>query len=289
MKNLYKIKYFLSFIFLCGISLTSKAFSKSDSLYAAGEYFEASIEYERLVFYAQNRHEANFYKYKKSLCYKNMGEFQDAVDELRQIYVYNVKDSLFCLVSYELSLCNLLEGNSLEALAKIDDYFHRSQDSSSFCFFLPIKIIALNNTLHWDEAYDCFLQLIDMQQFSTEKKQEIIGEVNELYKEKNIPRIRSEKKAKNWSRVIPGAGQVYAGSFGEGVLNLLINVTVLAFAGVEMYNHFYITGYLAGLGFFNKTYHGGIKRAGDLAILKNKKLIAEFNHKINQCILLEMQ
>ncbi|MEZ5199231.1 MAG: hypothetical protein R2764_23450, partial [Bacteroidales bacterium] len=77
-------------------------------------------------------------------------------------------------------------------------------------------------------------------------------------------------KAENWSRFIPGTGQIYAGRAGEGTVNFLINASVLTFAGFQVYNGFYITGYLAGLGFFNKTYHGGIKRAGVLASYKNQ-------------------
>jgi hypothetical protein len=46
---------------------------------------------------------------------------------------------------------------------------------------------------------------------------------------------------------------------------------------------------LAGLGFFNKTYHGGIKRAGVLASEKNKELITNFNQKVNGVILSDFE
>src|SRR6056297_2440572 len=65
------INFFFSFMFLCGTFLNSSAsLSKSDSLYASGNYFEASIEYERLIFRSKDLTDINFYKYKKALCYK---------------------------------------------------------------------------------------------------------------------------------------------------------------------------------------------------------------------------
>ena len=108
--------------------------------------------------------------------------------------------------------------------------------------------------------------------------------VDNLYQRKNLPHIRSAKKAENWSRFIPGSGQIYAGKAGEGIVNFLINASLLAFSAHQAINGFYITGYLAGLGFFNKTYQGGIKRSGILATQKNKDLMVNFNSRINETI-----
>jgi hypothetical protein len=123
-----------------------------------------------------------------------------------------------------------------------------------------------------------------MQNFAPEKEAEMQQMVNNLYSRRNLPRIRSIKKAENWSRFLPGSGQIYAGKTGEGIVNFLLNASILAFSAQQAYNGFYITGYLAGLGFFNKTYQGGIKRSGILASQKNKELIVNFNSGINATI-----
>lgn len=282
----YIIKYFFSFIFLCGIFLTSSASTlKSDSLYASGKYFEASVEYERLIFQAENQENLNYYRYRKALCYKKMKQFDLALNELQPIYFPNPEDSLYRLVCYEQSLCYYLNGEPARALWKTDEYFHRSADSASFRFFMPVKILSLNETFQWDEAKKCFLEYINMQHFSSVQKTEMEKAVTDLYGKKSRPHIKSSEKAENLSRFIPGSGQIYAGNTGEGIVNLLINASVLTFAGVQVFNGFYITGYLAGLGFFNKTYHGGIKRAGVLASQRNKKSLVDFDHKIYQLIL----
>lgn len=249
-------------------------------MFREGKYFVAAIEYERLIFRSGNVVEINFLKYKKALCYKQLSQFDKALDELQTIYFSNPGDSLYLPVCYEQSLCYYHVGEPARALWKIDEYIHRSNDSLSLYYFAPLKILFLNKLHRWEEAEDVFLQYVKMQNFSNERKAAYTQIVTSLYDEKYRPRMKSEQKAENLSRFIPGSGQVYASEFGEGVVNFLINASVLAFSGYQVYNGFYITGYLAGLGFFNKTYHGGIRRAGVLAVEKNKKGVIEFNKQI---------
>ena len=64
-------------MFLCGTFLNSEGKSfKADSLYVKGRYFEASIEFEREIFYAEDQSDINYYKYKKALCYKQLKDFE---------------------------------------------------------------------------------------------------------------------------------------------------------------------------------------------------------------------
>ena len=282
----YTIRFFFSFIFLCGISLISNsAVLKADSLYASGNYFEASIEYERLLFQGSEDVDANLLRYKKALCYRKMKDFERAINVLQSTYFPDAGDSLYRFVCYEQSLCFYLNKEPARALWKIDEFFHRSSDSASFGVFLPVKILSLHETYKWKEAEQSFIEFVELQQFPQEKENSLKELAAELYSKKNLPRIKSLKAAENWSRFIPGAGQIYAGNPGEGIVNLLINASVLTFAGIEVYNGFYITGYLAGLGFFNKTYHGGMKRARVIATRKNTAQMVEFNREVNQEII----
>ena len=281
----YKIKFFFSFIFLCGIFLSSSALGlKGDSLYASGHYFDASIEYERMIFKTKSHTEMYYYKYKKALCYKQLRKYDLAIAELQPMYFPNPGDTLFQRVCYEQSLCFYLNGEPAKALWKIDDYFYRSTDTASHQILMPVRLLCLNETLQWSEAHECFLRFIKMQNFPPEEEAVMQQMVNNLYERSNLPHIKSIKKAENMSRFMPGSGQIYAGKTGEGIINFLINSSIIAFAAQQAYNGFYITGYLSGLGFFNKTYHGGIKRAGVLVSLKNKEQIASFNSRINATI-----
>lgn len=281
----YTIRYFFSFIFLCVTFLNSKASpSKADSLYSRGLYFEASIEYERQIFCAKSNDSLHYFQFKKGLCYKQLKDFSKAIDEFQTTYFTNFSDSLYQQVCYQQSLCYYLNGEPSKALWKIDEYFHRNPDTASFHVFMPIRLFSLNDTKKWAEAKNCFAQYVKMQNFSPEKEHQMLEIVNSMYSKKNLPKIKSTEAAENWSRFIPGAGQIYAGETAEGLVNLLINASILSFAGYQLYYHYYITGYLVGLGFFNKTYHGGMKRAGILASQKNKERLANHNRKISSII-----
>lgn len=281
----YTIKFFFSCIFLFATFLNSNAIvQKGDSLYASGQFFEASIEYERLIFSAENPVQINFNKYKKALCYKKLMSFAQALEELQSIYLPDSNDSLFQRVYYQQSLCFYLNGEPTKAIWKIDEYLSRKNDSVAARFFLPLKILCLNETYQWTEAQECFRKYILLQNFTLEKQSSLQKIVDDLYQRKNLPHIRSAKKAENWSRFIPGSGQIYAGKTGEGILNFLINASLLTFSAHQALNGFYITGYLAGLGFFNKIYQGGIKRSGILTTQKNKEILVNFNSRINEAI-----
>lgn len=258
--------------------------SKADSLYSVGHYFEASIEYERQIFCAKSADELHYLKFRKGLCYKRLKDFNKAIDEFQTIYFKDFNDSLFQQVCYQQSLCYYLNGEPSKALWKIDEYFHRSSDSATFQVFMPVGLFSLNDTRQWQEAKKWFIRYVKMQNFSPEKELEVLEIVNALYSKKNLPKIKSTEAAENWSRFIPGAGQIYAGETTEGVVNLLINSSILVFAGYQLYYRYYITGYLVGLGLFNKTYHGGMKRAGILASQKNKERLINYNRKVNSII-----
>jgi len=258
--------------------------SKADSLYLGGRYFEASIEYERQIFYAHRNDRLHYFQFQKGLCYKQLKDFDKAIEAFQTIYFTNFNDSLYQQVCYQQSLCYYLKGEPAKALWKIDEYFHRVSDSASYQVFMPIRLFSLNDTRQWQEAKKCFVQYVKMHGFSPEKEMEVLEIVNSLYSKKNMPKIKSVEAAEDWSRFIPGAGQMYAGETTEGIVNLLINSSILAFAGYQLYFHYYITGYLVGLGFFNKTYHGGMKRAGILVSQKNKERLINYNKKINSVL-----
>jgi tetratricopeptide (TPR) repeat protein len=282
---LYTIKFFFSFIFLCGIFSSSIASEhKGDSLYAWGNYFEASIEYDRSIFNAEKQANISTLRYKKALCFKKMLNFGRALEELQPLFFSNPEDSLYQQVCYEQSLCYYLNGESQKALWKIDEYYHRCTDTTTFSVFMPIKILSLNESQQWEEATECFMKFIQTQSFVAEKESEMQQMVINLYKKKKRPHFKSVNKAENWSRFIPGSGQIYSGKTREGLVNFLLNATILAFTAQQIYTGFYITGYLAGLGLFNKTYHGGIKRAGVIATQRNMEEFERFNRKVNETI-----
>jgi tetratricopeptide (TPR) repeat protein len=288
-------KYCSICIFLCAISLNSYPNSSfADSLFKAESYFHASIAYEELIFNSGQPGLNNHYRYQKALCYKNLNNYTKALNELQQIYLPNHADSLYLPVLYQLSFLNYVTNEPQKALWKIDEFIFTTCDSIAFAAFLPIKALCHNELGEYEQAKKALLEWSKYKLSNPAAQTEFNGWVEDLYYKKNLPRLVSPKKAQDLSRFIPGAGQAYAGHIGEGTINFLISLSLLTFSAyqfsngfstLKIWDGFYITGYLAGIGMLAKIYQGGIKRAGHLANENNKKEISDFNHQVNELII----
>lgn len=290
---LCKIKFFLTCIFLCAIFSNSPAATlKADSLFYAGKFFQAAIEYEYLIFSNNEPRSVQLYRYQKALCYKQTGNFQKAVNELKIIYFSDKTDTLYAKVAYQHALCLYLINDYQNALWKIDDYAFVTPDSAKLTHFMPLKALIYNELHEWDKART---ELLHFSSYLNEAGQQLfVSEINALYNKRNIPKIKKIKTAEHLSRFIPGAGQAYAGKPGEGALNFLIQLSCLAFGAHQLsngfttfqfWNAFPFTGYLGGIGMWNKIYQGGIKRAGLLAEQSNENSINQFNRQVNHLVM----
>jgi hypothetical protein len=277
-----KTRFYSICIFLCVILSTNKInandiFSNAFRFFSEGSYFIASIEFERAIFYETDNIRIAQCKYYKSLCYKELGETSKALEELGEINMYKLPDSLFFLVHYEQALCSYLDNDPNMSLLNIDEIKSRFTDLPRTNEIIPLNILCLNSLRKWDEARSLWDYLLDNSRLEDSVKSALATEINEYYKKKNIPGFHSPKKAENLSRFIPGSGQIYCGAVMEGSFNFLMNASLLGFAAYEFYKGYYFTGYFVGLGLFNKTYFGGMHRANLLADKKNLEGMNSFN------------
>ncbi len=160
---------------------------KADSLFQTGDYFHASIEYERLVYYSTNRVESNNFVYKKTLCYKKLGDYQKALDELQTIYFSSETDSLYSYVTYEQVVCSYLNNEPLKALWKIDEFINRTHDTLTYINFIPIKILCHNELQEWENAQTELLYLLNYNLDNEALKNQYFLKVDSLYTKKGIP------------------------------------------------------------------------------------------------------
>jgi hypothetical protein len=279
-----RTRFFLICTFLCVIFSINRIvagdyYSNALRVFHEKKFFEASIEFERAIFYETDVNRIALSKYYKSLCYKELGDNAKTLDELGGINLFNVSDSLYFLIRYQQAVSNYLTNNPDQALWNIGELRFRIPDSAKIIKIIPINILCLNATRKWDEAHHLWNYLLDNSGLDSVIKARFRSETDNLYIRRHLPGFHSPKKAENLSRFIPGAGQMYSGAVVEGSINFLINASVLSFALYEFYSEYYLTGYFVGLGFFNKTYHGGMHRASILAEQKNREALNKFNLK----------
>jgi len=277
-----KIPSFSIFIFLCVTLSTNRIvaadpYSNALKIFSEGNFFAASIEFERTIFYESDINKISQCKYYKALCYKGLGETRKALDVLNEINMTRLPDSLFYMIRYEQAFCNFLNSDVNQAMWNLEDIRTRIPDSLRTINIIPLNILCLNALNKWKEALRLWNYFID---HSSLKDSDIVAikiELNQLYSKKNIPKFRSPRKAEILSQFIPGSGQIYAGKFFEGSLNFIMNAGLLGFSLYEFYTKFYITGYMVGLTSLNKVYHSGMHRANILATETNKIAMNKFN------------
>jgi TM2 domain-containing membrane protein YozV len=277
-----KTRFFLICIFLCVTLSTNRIFASdyySNALrsFSDGNFYVASIEFERAIFYETDNTKIARCKYYKSLCYKELGDRHKALEELSEINVFHLPDSLFFFIRYEQAVCNFLNNDPTQALWNLEEIRFRFCDSVKTVDILPLNILCLNSTRNWGEAVKVWNYLLNHTGLKDSEKNDCEAKINKLYNKRKTPKLYSGKKAENLSRFIPGAGQMYCGAVFEGTFNLIMNASLLGYSFFEFYSKYYFTGYFVGLGIFNKTYNGGMHRAKLLADEKNLEGINKFN------------
>lgn len=253
-------------------------FHKADSLFAEGHFFRSTIEYERILF----EHEAPGIQrealIKKAVALKYQERYTEAIRELNRIAIRSPKDTLLAARTYHLAVCHCLNGNYQEALATIDMYEYALDGHPLLYDILIIKTLSNNHLFKFEDAETSLRQITELQ---VDESNGINSILKEIYDRGKTPRYRNPERAHDFSIVIPGSGHLYAGAFGEGAVNFLLNASALSFGVWQVYTGYYFTGYVVGVTFLERFHSGGKKRASVLAELKN----IENTNKLNMRIL----
>ena len=255
----------------------SDYFSHALKIYSEGRFFEASIEFERAIYHESDSNRIELCRYYKSLCYKGLGKYDKALEELGKAIVEPLHDTLFLGFQYEQVLCSYLNKDLNKALYNIDRIYLRFKDTSKILEFIPLNILCLNACRQWDNAQILWNFYINNSRLNDSVKNNFKQEVKSLYSKKNLPRFYFSGKAETLSSFLPGSGQIYNGAVLEGSFNSIINLTFLYYTISQFYSKYYFTGYFIGLKLFNKFHAGGIRRAKSLTEEKNENGVKAFN------------
>lgn len=286
----WSIKYYLIYIFLCApflikANLPDSIFQAGDSLFKAGSFFKAGIEYEYIAFFADSTNIKTIAKNKRIDCFTQLGKFEQAQNYAEKVPIFNTSDTLKYEIIYKRALNAYLAGNFGNAKAHFMQLKHYFPNDVITSDDNVLYILILNELNEWQNAKNEALDWIQKIEIQHETKDSLIKVVQNFYSDKRIPKLKSVKKAQTFSTFVPGSGQVYAGYPLEGVFNLTLHLASLAFAAEEILAGYYITGYLGGFGMFQKLYFGGIRRTEYLTNKTNYKRSQEFNQKAKEFIL----
>ena len=252
---------------------------KAGELYATGQYNDAAIAYERAIFSGTQGIETSLLKLKKSDCYKQSGNFQRALKELETIFLPSLPDSVQFNVIYQKALCNYLNHNLQEA----EDWAEQLPATQTSTESIVLKILIWSDLLQPEKAKEQMMVFIE-QNSSDVRRDSLMMACNQLYSQKRQPGLKKEKTAAMISTFFPGAGQVYSGYIGRGLLTFAFTAGSIGLALVEVVHGFYFTGYVIGLGFFQKFYFGGIEQSRRLTQERNSRIVERYNESVKKLI-----
>lgn len=251
-------------------------FGKADSLYFAHDFEYAALEYERAIFHGTTPDVINTALFGRVQCFKQMRQFEKASTELLRIRLYTLNPNQAIDYYYEKILCYYLSGSFNETVGTIDQMYLHVPDSASCNHTLILQILTYNELQQWDQAKQT--ALIYASTFPSHQKDSMETLIHQLYAKKNLPKLKKEKVSKVLA-FIPGLAHIYAGYWMEGSVSFLLNVATLSFGVYEIWNGYYITGYLFGAGILSATYFGGFNRSSFLLHKRNDESVNLFkNH-----------
>lgn len=274
------IKYCLTCIFLCAIFLTKAqdgVTTQADSLLKTGDYFGASIEYERVLFVGTADWKTVYACITGKLnCLKKLEKFKEAVAFVGDYLNTSLPDTIVCKLLYEQALCSYLAKNYENTVSLSTQIENSYPAFNGIPVLNMLKIFSLNELNKWAEAKSEYTRLI--LKYNTEGA----SPPTDLYA--TLPKLKSEKKAQWLSTLIPGGGQLYAGKPLESLASIMIQGAGVYYAIISWNSGYYISAWL-GVGIFGSFHNGGVRRAEALVQQYNASKIKEFNYSVQKQLL----
>lgn len=257
-------------------------FRKADSLFQNKQYQLAGIGYDQIAYLSGENTVKTNALLKKADCYLARKEFAKAEVVLSRIFYADLKDSLIYLARYKTALASYLNSNFGEAESQVIQAKSLLNDSNLVYQIYPLYVLILNESRKYQEAKEVLKSYARYTIKDTMEAKLILQEIEFQYQDSKIPKLKNPERAKKLSMFLPGTGQIYAGYFWEGALNVTLQLTGLGFTALCIWQKYYFTGAFVGFSIFQKFYGGGMNRAQFLAEKRNYTSTRLFNDTIKK-------
>lgn len=260
------------FLFFCSFSVTAEEYplSLGKHLFAQGNYDAAITEYKRFLFFHPEDARVGEVYHNIGLAYRAQGLWTEAITSLRTATHHATDDE--SKSEYRLDLAVTLIATQDYDLARLELIRVTMRTPSALLYrrALFLRGVASIYQFRWNEAREVLKDWI-----TDERLDALFDEAV------NTPR-KSIRIARILSTILPGAGQVYAGSWRGGVNALLLN-SALGFLTVDAaLDRHYTDALLWGGLVFWRYYRGNTFRAGQAAEQFNERRIQQAAEAILQ-------
>lgn len=201
----------------CGIT-KDQALNYADGFFDSEYYEQAITEYKRFIYFNPNDKNINYAYLKIGLAYRNEEKWEESIQALRQTINTATTDSIKNEREVALAVTFIASGNYSVAeilLLRIEmsTIIPKIKQKASF-----LRGIIYLYKFKWDSARDVFQSYFDKSQDST-----LHAQIDSLLLETKNFKYVSPDTARVYSTIIPGAGQIYAGNWKNGLNAFVLN------------------------------------------------------------------
>ncbi len=283
-----KITYWCLCACLC-VNFLSKAsvgIELADSLFAKKQYQDASLEYEKTIFTCGNDTAKNFYIFKKSICQKLSRSFNAEIKTLLRVNLSICSDSLACVVYYESALANYVLANFKKSNELLERAHSLPINTTEYNSCLLLHGFVLNELNDYSMAKTKFTEYF--KNATLIKSEKALFLIDSIYADKNIPKLKSLKKARRMSLILPGSGLFYAGKPGKAITNITLLLSAAAYTTYNVFITNYYTAISSGFYFMRYFYTGGVNQLNDEIPKYNYKKTRKFNDAVKHKLISNM-
>jgi len=240
----------LIFLFLSFLLLSDSVLNHANYLYSRGFCYEAVTEYKRFLFFNPEYPERGKIFYRIGDCMRREGRLDQALKYLKRAMALGYKKAITTT-----GVILIAKGDYESAYALLSYGLKFKEIKGEAIFYMGVSSLMMGD---YERAINSFqLSLGD-------KGRELCLRIEKLKHGK------SPELASFLSRILPGAGQLYAGSFKDFVAGLLTSGVTLYFLGYHVAHEKFLEAILIYVPLFQRYYLGGEKRAA--RIVKKREL-----------------
>lgn len=200
---------------------------------------------------------------KKSTMYRELSNYQAALSTLQRISSHSLHDTIQSKIMNEQIFLLYLNGDYEQAKnaileARLLDY--SSNDDVRLVEIL--NYVALKDLTQAKQLY---------------KQMNPHGDLSRVFDSR---KFRKPEKAFNLSLILPGSGQIYAGSVFRGVTSLSVQTFLFTYGIKGIGRRYFFTEALPSVALFQGFYFGGAEFAKELVHKRNKEIVEDLSNQV---------
>ena len=189
----------------------------ADFLYEQGDYLRAAGEYQRYLFYQPQ--ESEQIRYRIALCYRFAGQTEQAIQKFETLLRIYPKGRYVSSAYYQIGATYFLTDQFEHAALFLYETLPRITDTQQHAEAEQLIGLSYLMQKQWSEAGEIFKTLQGSEVTSVSQKAIVYHNFSEAGAD--LP-TRSPFLAGVFSTIVPGAGRLYTGKFGDAFTSLFI-------------------------------------------------------------------